>query len=108
MPLQLILLASAATVRALAHSSSMIALEPGGVRLRDGWAAADPAAERGSVLRTSSIVVTAALKLDAAAVDAMKRELEARSTPSSGKRLLSRFCAHYQRNTGLLSRDVTH
>eukprot|EP01052_Picozoa_sp_SAG31_P020976 SAG31_NODE_1600_length_7791_cov_15.201508_4_plen_92_part_00 len=25
-----------------------------------------------------------------------------------GKKLLSRFCAHYVRNTGLLSRDVTH
>eukprot|EP01052_Picozoa_sp_SAG31_P031669 SAG31_NODE_3380_length_4340_cov_2.414053_1_plen_130_part_00 len=25
-----------------------------------------------------------------------------------GKKLLSRFCAHYQRNTGLLSRDATH
>eukprot|EP01052_Picozoa_sp_SAG31_P024808 SAG31_NODE_2135_length_6364_cov_4.367438_5_plen_339_part_00 len=25
-----------------------------------------------------------------------------------GKKLLSRFCANYQRNTGLLSRDVTH
>eukprot|EP01052_Picozoa_sp_SAG31_P040473 SAG31_NODE_5868_length_2282_cov_6.325240_2_plen_208_part_00 len=27
---------------------------------------------------------------------------------TAGKKLLSRFCAHYQRNTGLLSRDVTH
>eukprot|EP01052_Picozoa_sp_SAG31_P031536 SAG31_NODE_3351_length_4373_cov_5.225784_3_plen_58_part_00 len=25
-----------------------------------------------------------------------------------GKGLLSRFCANYQRNAGLLSRDVTH
>eukprot|EP01052_Picozoa_sp_SAG31_P014131 SAG31_NODE_868_length_11355_cov_4.658582_5_plen_193_part_00 len=27
---------------------------------------------------------------------------------AAGKGLLSRFCAHYQRNTGLSSRDVTH
>eukprot|EP01052_Picozoa_sp_SAG31_P011844 SAG31_NODE_681_length_12844_cov_31.703021_1_plen_245_part_00 len=70
----------------------------------------------------------AAAQLDAAArcaVCALRRRLRAelagsvggkcltaawrlRRLSAAGKKLLFRFCAHYQRNTGLLSRDATH
>eukprot|EP01052_Picozoa_sp_SAG31_P043735 SAG31_NODE_7384_length_1704_cov_1.095327_1_plen_236_part_00 len=37
-----------------------------------------------------------------------ERDVRAEIGLRQGKKLLSRFCAHYQRITGLLSQDVTH
>eukprot|EP01052_Picozoa_sp_SAG31_P066173 SAG31_NODE_24977_length_470_cov_1.212938_2_plen_86_part_00 len=53
-----------------------------------------------AVLEQCGTVAAATRKLETMAVES--------SASSPGKKLLSRFCAHYQRNTGLLSRDVTH
>eukprot|EP01052_Picozoa_sp_SAG31_P012512 SAG31_NODE_733_length_12491_cov_7.073112_17_plen_131_part_00 len=45
---------------------------------------------------------------DGAIASAFKHFMRVHGPWLQGKKLLSRFCAHYQRNTGLLSRDVTH
>eukprot|EP01052_Picozoa_sp_SAG31_P001677 SAG31_NODE_56_length_29726_cov_41.443312_27_plen_53_part_00 len=42
------------------------------------------------------------------AVDDLAAAMAAHDKVIPGKKLLSPFCDNYQRNTGLLSRDVTH